>query len=107
MKMKNLISFLSLIIIFQSCEDPDNTVNFVLDNYETGAVLRTITTSGSYNYYDQSTSVFTATIEEHDEENGGRVKKPVTVKEITPKGRKGVLIFKGKAKDYKNVGKSK
>ena len=71
MKMKNLISFLCLIIIFQSCEDPDNTVNFVLDNYETGAVLRTISTSGSYNYYDQSTSVFTATVEEHDEENGG------------------------------------
>jgi hypothetical protein len=38
---------------------------------------------------------------------GGRVRKPVTVKEITPKGKKGVLIFKGKAKDYKNVGKSK
>jgi hypothetical protein len=33
--------------------------------------LRTISTSGSYNYYDQSTSVFTATVEEHDEENGG------------------------------------
>jgi|5_EtaG_2_1085323.scaffolds.fasta_scaffold66280_2 hypothetical protein len=38
---------------------------------------------------------------------GGRVRKPITVKEITPKGKKGVLIFKGKAKDYKNVGKSK
>ena len=36
---------------------------------------------------------------------GGRVRKPVTVKEITPKGKKGVLIFKGKAKDYKPVGK--
>jgi len=36
---------------------------------------------------------------------GGGVKKPVTVKEITPKGKKGVLIFKGKAKDYKPVGK--
>jgi hypothetical protein len=40
-------------------------------------------------------------------DKGGRVRKPVTVKEITPKGKKGVLIFKGKAKDYKNVGKSK
>jgi len=38
---------------------------------------------------------------------GGGVKKPVTVKEITPKGRKGVLIYKGKAKDYKPVGKNK
>jgi len=36
---------------------------------------------------------------------GGRVKKQMTVKEITPKGRKGVLIFKGKAKDYKPVSK--
>ena len=31
MKMKKLISFFSLIIIFQSCTDPENTVNFVLD----------------------------------------------------------------------------
>ena len=70
MKMKKLISFFSLIIVFQSCTDPENTVNFVLDNFETGAVLRTISTSGTYNYYDQSTSIFSATIEEHDEENG-------------------------------------
>lgn len=38
---------------------------------------------------------------------GGRVKKEMTVKEITPKGRKGVLIYKGKAKDYKPVSKQK
>lgn len=38
---------------------------------------------------------------------GGMAKKPITVKEITPKGRKGVLIYKGKAKDYKPVGKNK
>lgn len=38
---------------------------------------------------------------------GGGVKKPVTVKEITPEGKKGVLIFKGKAKDYKPVAKNK
>lgn len=70
MNMKKLIIFLSLIIIFQSCENPDNTINFILDNVEQGAVLRTISTSGDYNYYDQSNSVFTATIEEHDKENG-------------------------------------
>ena len=38
---------------------------------------------------------------------GGGVKKEMTVKEITPKGRKGVLIYKGKAKDYKPVSKQK
>ena len=42
MNMKKIIYFLSLVIVLHSCEDPDNTVNFVLDNYETGAVLRTI-----------------------------------------------------------------
>ena len=36
---------------------------------------------------------------------GGEAKKQMTVKEITPKGRKCVLIYKGKAKDYKPVGK--
>ena len=38
---------------------------------------------------------------------GGGVKKPVTVKEITPEGKKGVLIYKVKAKDYKPVAKNK
>ena len=47
MKMKKLISFFSLFIVLQSCTDPENTVNFVLDNFETGAVLRTISTSGT------------------------------------------------------------
>ena len=68
--MKKLISLLSLVIVFQSCADPDNTVNFVLDNYETGAVLRTISSSGEYNFYEQGTSIFSATIEAHDEEDG-------------------------------------
>ena len=72
--MKNLISLLSLFFLFQSCGDPDNTVNFVLDNFETGAILRTISSSGTYNYYDQSNSVFTATIEEQDQQNGELMK---------------------------------
>ena len=68
--MKKIVCILLLISFFQSCEEPDNTVNFVLDNYETGAVLRTISSSGDYNFYDQTSSIFTVTIEEHDEENG-------------------------------------
>jgi len=71
MNMKKIIYFLSLVIVLQSCEDPDNTVNFVLDNYETGAVLRTISSSGDFNYYDQASSIFSATIEAHDVEDGG------------------------------------
>ena len=68
--MKKIISLLTIILVFQSCSDPDNTIYDVLDNYQKGAVLRTISTSGDYNFYDQSNSVFTATIEAHDEENG-------------------------------------
>ena len=68
--MKKIISLLTIILVFQSCSDPDNTINDVLDNYQKGAVLRTISSSGDYNFYDQSSSVFTATIEAHDEENG-------------------------------------
>ena len=68
--MKKIISLLTVILVFQSCSDPDNTINDVLDNYQKGAVLRTISSSGDYNFYDQSNSVFTATIEAHDEEDG-------------------------------------
>ena len=68
--MKKLIYLLGLVIVFQSCEDTDNTVNFVLDNYESGAVLRTISSSGEFNYYEQGSSVFSATIEAHDVEDG-------------------------------------
>ena len=68
--MKKIISLLTIILVFQSCSDPDNTIYDVLDNYQKGAVLRTISSSGDYNFYDQSNSVFTATIEAHDEENG-------------------------------------
>ena len=68
--MKKIISLLTIILVFQSCSDPDNTIYDVLDNYQKGAVLRTISSSGDYNFYDQSNSVFTATIEAHDEEDG-------------------------------------
>ena len=34
-------------------ESPDNTVNFVLENFEKGAVIRTIGTNGDYNFYDK------------------------------------------------------
>ena len=68
--MKKIIYLFVLAFIFNSCEEPDNTVNFVLDNFDKGAVIRTISTSGDYNFYNQNTSVFSVEIEEHDAENG-------------------------------------
>jgi hypothetical protein len=68
--MKKLSIFLVLLLAVTSCTEPDNTINEVLDNYTNGAVLRTITSSGEYNFYAPDASVFTATIEEHDTEGG-------------------------------------
>ena len=68
--MKKLKSLISFVIVFYTCESPDNTVNFVLENFEKGAVIRTIGTNGDYNFYDQSNSIFELEFEEHDAENG-------------------------------------
>ena len=68
--MKKIIGLLSLALITFACEEPDNVINDVLDNFETGAVLRTIASGGEYNYNAPDASVFSMTIEEHDEEDG-------------------------------------
>ena len=67
--MKKISILLGLLLVM-SCVKPDNTINDVLDNYTSGAVLRTITSSGEYNFYAPAASIFTATIEEHDTEKG-------------------------------------
>ena len=69
--MKKIIYLLSIVTVFISCTESDNTIDYVLDNFQQGAVIRTISSSGEYNFYDPANSVFSATIEEHDTENGG------------------------------------
>ncbi len=70
--MKKILSlFGAIALTLVGCQEPDNTINEVLDNVGTGAVLRTISSSGSFNFYDQANSVFSATIEAHDTEDGG------------------------------------
>ena len=68
--MKKISILLGLLLIVTSCSEPDNLINDVLDNYTNGAVIRTIASSGEYNFYAPAASIFTATIEEHDTENG-------------------------------------
>jgi len=79
--MKKLISLLSIALFTISCNEGDNAVDYVLDNFQTGAVLRTIKIDptagnwkGEYNVFDLPGSVFRVTIEEHDKENGGLFK---------------------------------
>lgn len=79
--MKKLISLFSIALIAISCTEGDNAVDYVLDNFQTGAVLRTISIDptagnwkGEYNVFDLPGSVFKVEIEEHDKENGGLFK---------------------------------
>ena len=69
-KMKNIIYLLSFLTVLISCTESENTIDFVLENFEQGAVIRTISSEGDYNFYDTENSVFSATIEEHDIEDG-------------------------------------
>jgi len=68
--MKKIITLFSLLLITVSCQEPETTINDVLDNYVTGAVLRGWNPTGDYNFYAPATSVFSVTIEEHDEKKG-------------------------------------
>lgn len=69
--MKKRISLLSFILVFISCTQSDKTIDYVFNNFTNGAVLRTISSEGEFNFYTPDSSVFKATIEEHDSEDGG------------------------------------
>ncbi len=68
--MKKIITLFSLLLITVSCQEPETTINDVLDNYVTGAVLRGWNPTGDYNFFAPSTSIFSVTIEEHDVQKG-------------------------------------
>lgn len=69
--MKKYVKLMSILLLAAACQDSDNAIYTVLDDYQTGAVLRTISQSGEYNINDTSGSIFSLEIEEHDEQNGG------------------------------------
>ena len=70
---KNIYKSLAIVfaLLLQGCSDDEKTIDFVLDNVTNGAVLRTISTSGNtFNVLDTSSS-WSAVLEEQDAENGG------------------------------------
>ena len=70
--MKNILKllFASLFIVNFSCQDSENVIDEVLD-YETGAILRTISIDNAVLNSSDATSAFLATVEEQDEADGG------------------------------------
>ena len=88
--MKNIIKyFLSIVLLvsYSSCEDSNNVIDQVMDNTETGAVLRTIEViSATLNSSIPSTA-FSVEIEEQDEQDGALLESVdvyVTIRDLTP-----------------------
>ena len=69
--MRNIFKFLfaSLFVVTFSCVDSENTIDAVLD-YETGAVLRTISVNNAVLNSSDPMSTFSVTVEEQDEADG-------------------------------------
>jgi hypothetical protein len=69
--MKNIFKILicSLLMVSFSCQDSENTIDTVLD-YETGAVLRTISVENAVLNASDPSSAFVVTVEEQDEQDG-------------------------------------
>ena len=70
--MKNIFKllFASMFIVNFSCHDSQNVIDEVLD-YETGAILRTISVDNAVLNSSDPNSAFIATVEEQDEADGG------------------------------------
>jgi len=69
--MRNIFKFLfaSLFVVTFSCVDSENTIDAVLD-YETGAVLRTISVNNAVLNSSDPMSAFSVEVEEQDEADG-------------------------------------
>ena len=69
--MKNIFKllFASLFVVNFSCHDSENVIDGVLD-YETGAILRTISIDNAVLNSSEPDSSFMATVEEQDEADG-------------------------------------
>ena len=63
--MRNIFKFLfaSLFVVTFSCVDSENVIDTVLD-YETGAILRTISVNNAVLNSSDSNSTFSVTVEE-------------------------------------------
>ena len=73
--MKKIISLLSIALITLSCTEGDNAIDYVLDNYGTGAVLKgsPLPQDTDFNFYGPS-GTFAIRLEEHDKEDGNLFK---------------------------------
>jgi len=86
--MKNIFKllFASLFIVNFSCHDSENVIDGVLD-YETGAILRTISVDNAVLNSSDPNSAFVATVEEQDEADGAllsEIRVNAMFRDLTP-----------------------
>jgi len=98
--MKNIIKVLvSLLIIFSfnSCKQSDNIIDSTLDNFETGAVLRTIQVVSNTLNSSNNASTWEVKVEEQDQQDGKLFKSVsvyVSIRDLTPNN--GLTVAKDK-----------
>ena len=83
--MRNIFKFLFASLLVVSCVDSENTIDTVLD-YETGAILRTISVNNAVLNSSDPNSTFSVTVEEQDEADGAlfaQVNVYVQLKDLT------------------------
>ena len=88
--MKNILKVLSVLLIAVSltgCDkDPDNVVYEVLE-FETGAILRTLSVDNALLNSSDPSTAFVVTVEEQDEQDGGLLESVdiyVSLRDLTP-----------------------
>lgn len=97
--MKNTFRILfSLLIVTSiiSCQKEEGTIYDVLD-YETGAVLRTLSVDNALYNSSEPTSAFVVTVEEQDEKDGGLLESVdiyVSLRDLTPDNGTAVAVDK-------------
>ena len=86
--MKNIFKllFASLFVVNFSCHDSENVIDGVLD-YETGAILRTISVDNAVLNSSDPNSAFVAVVEEQDEADGAllsEIRVNALFRDLTP-----------------------
>ena len=86
--MKNILKILTALLVvvsFNSCEDSNNTIDEVFD-YETGAILRTLSVDNALLNSSDPSTAFVVTVEEQDAQDGGLLESVdiyVTLRDLT------------------------
>lgn len=87
-QFKYVFALIAVALVFASCEsDSDNTIDQVLADVGTGAILRTLSVNNATLNSSEPTTEFSVTVEEQDEEEGDLLQSVdilVSMQDMTP-----------------------